>query len=485
MTGTGRDRDVIVVGGGPAGLTAALAAARRGLSVTVLEAGPRMGGLSAGLTLFGQRVDLGSHRLHPAASPRVLDLIGGLLGDDLQVRPRRGRLRLGDRWVRFPLDPVDLVATASPRFAAAAARDLVTAPLRRPDADSYAEVIRAGLGPAAFDAFHRPMAAKLWGVDPEVLSGELARRRVPVRSGGALLTRLAAGARRGRRAPTFLYPRLGYGQIVDAVAAAARSAGAELITDAAVGSVEPDASGATVAWSSRSAASSTGVGILRAGRVLWTAGPEVLARVLPDAATGWVPGAAAPGAAAPGDGRSPTYRGLVLVYLCVADPPYTRFDAHYVADPEVPFARLSEPRNYRHGPDPIDRTVLCAEIPASVGDRWWRASADDLAEAVIDGLVRLDLPRPRLLGVEVVRLPRVYPVLRVGDDVARRHRLDTLARVDGVTLVGRQARLVADNLHHVLDMALSAVDCVGPDGTWDAAEWARAERRFESFTVED
>ena len=42
---------------------------------------------------------LGSHRLHPSIEPRLLAALMELLGDDLQTRPRNGRLRLGDRWV--------------------------------------------------------------------------------------------------------------------------------------------------------------------------------------------------------------------------------------------------------------------------------------------------------------------------------------------------------------------------------------------------
>ena len=43
-----RAADVVVVGGGPAGLAAAIAAARKGCSVTLLERYPYLGGLASG-----------------------------------------------------------------------------------------------------------------------------------------------------------------------------------------------------------------------------------------------------------------------------------------------------------------------------------------------------------------------------------------------------------------------------------------------------
>ena len=52
-------------------------------------------------------------------------------------------------------------------------------------------------------------------------------------------------------------------------------------------------------------------------------------------------------------------------------------------------------------------------------------------------------------------------------------------------MLGRQGRHVADNLHHVMDMALTAVDCLGDDG-WDQQRLgARACARFDEFVVDD
>src|ERR1700712_1088021 len=108
------DVDIVVLGGGPAGLAAAGKAAATGRSVLLLERGPAVGGMAASFEVAGVRVDAGSHRLHPASPPAVLDLLRELLGDDLQTRPRNGRLRLYGRWVGFPLRPAELVRTLPP-----------------------------------------------------------------------------------------------------------------------------------------------------------------------------------------------------------------------------------------------------------------------------------------------------------------------------------------------------------------------------------
>lgn len=482
--------DVLVVGGGPAGLTAAKAAADRGLSVRLVEAADEIGGMARSVTIAGQRVDLGSHRFHPAATPRVRALVDQLVGDDLQLRPRNGRLRLAGRWVRFPLRPLDMLWSVPPGFGIAIAADLMTGPLRQAGADTYAEVVRAGLGPAVLGAFHGPMATKLWGLPAEQLSGELARKRVAVRSGGRLVAKLAAGARPSRR--TFLYPRLGYGQIVESLAEAAVAAGVDIDTSSTVVRVTPGPSGCEVHWQPRRGGAAEGT-VATAHRIFWTAAPDRLADAVvagPKPPQGEKTRGAVGGAIGErGDGfvteSRVDHRGLVLVYLVVPRRPWTEFDAHYVPDLDVAFSRVSEPANYRTGPDPENLTVLCAEIPCDEGDDRWTADRGELRDLVLDGMARVELPSPTVNHTEVRRLPSVYPVLTAANAAARRRRLEAAAHFDGVTVIGRQGRLVADNLHHVMEMSLSAVDCINPDGSWNQAAWTRAESRFETFVVED
>ncbi|MGH2816057.1 MAG: FAD-dependent oxidoreductase, partial [Actinomycetota bacterium] len=187
--------DLIVLGAGPAGVGAAYRTARAGHRVVVLERAPGPGGAAASFELDGIRVDHGSHRLHPATPPAILDALRGLLGDDLQTRPRHGRIRLLDRWLAFPLRTGDLVRRTPRRFAARAVVDAAFGPLRQPRADTFGEVVRAGLGPAVLDAFYGPYARKLWDTDPACLAGELARRRVSASSPADIARRLVRGAR--------------------------------------------------------------------------------------------------------------------------------------------------------------------------------------------------------------------------------------------------------------------------------------------------
>jgi protoporphyrinogen oxidase len=454
--------DLVVLGAGPAGLAAAWRAARRGLSVTVLERAGRVGGMAGSFEVAGVRVDHGSHRLHPATPPALLDELRGLLGDDLQLRPRNGRLRLAGRWVGFPLRFGEL-ARALPRATLArAAADAVAAPLRRPRADTYAEVLRAGLGPTLYESMYAPYAVKLWGLSGEDIDGDQARKRVTADTAWKVARRVLSRPSDGQ-GRVFYYPRRGFGQIVEALADAAVAAGADLRLGATVTEVAAD--GVHVDSGD----------LVEAGHVFSTIPLPVLARV----------SRPAPPPEALADSERLRFRAMVLVYAVHEGGRWTGFDAHYLPGPETPVTRVSEPANYRvSADDPADRSVLCFEIPCAPGDATWTAGDEELGALVRDMAARHGLPKVQLGGLEVRRLPHVYPVYERGYR-AFLERLDRWAAgLDGVTTFGRLGLFAHDNTHHAMTMGFDAADAMGPSG-FDATAWSRARERFATHVVED
>ena len=128
----------------------------------------------------GIRVDFGSHRLHHACDPAILADLQDVLGSDLVDMPRHGRIRLRGKWVHFPLKPVDLMLRLDKRFAAGTLRDMAARTVggKKAEGESFASVLQANLGPTICEDFYFPYARKIWGREPEQLSGIQARRRV-------------------------------------------------------------------------------------------------------------------------------------------------------------------------------------------------------------------------------------------------------------------------------------------------------------------
>jgi protoporphyrinogen oxidase len=440
---------IMIVGAGPAGLAAAWRLAEAGHGCVLVEAAGAVGGMAGSFEVGGQRVDYGSHRLHPATPPYLLAELRGLLGADLQVRRRNGRIRLLDRWVAFPLRAVDLLRNLPAGFTIGTARDTAARPFTRSEPRNFMEEVSARMGPTVADTFYGPMARKLYGVSPQLLEAEQARRRISAASPVDVARRLVG---RGKRASSqFLYPRTGYGAIVERLAEAASSAGVDIRLNTTIAQIDLNQT------------------------TLFTPAPAVLAKALSPAVPAEISRAVA----------AQRTRAMVLTYLVLEVDQYTPFDAHYLPGPETPMSRLSEPKNYRDGPDPAGRTVLCAEIPCWVGDPVWNASPEELGELVTADLMGLGLPPAHPVEVEVRRLGSVYPVYELANAAERAEVRRWSASFDNVMVLGRQGLGVPDNLHHVLRMGWEAAACVNKDGAVDSAMWNAALARFADHVVED
>lgn len=471
---TRRPTPVLVLGAGPAGLGAAVKLARRGtFQVTVLERQKAVGGNAASFDLDGLRVDFGSHRLHPSCAPDILADIRTLLGDDLLDRPRHGRIRLRSRWVHFPLKPLDLVTNLPPSFALGALRDSAFKPGPTAGEETFATVLERGLGRTICRDFYFPYAAKIWGLPPEALDAEQARRRVSAGSVGKMIRKVlnALPGLKPKGGGRFYYPRHGFGQISDAYAAEASRLGVDVRLGTGVTGIAHQAGRVT----SVSASDGGGEREFPTAIVLSTIPLPALVRAMSPAAPDDVLGAAS----------SLRTRAMLLIYLVLETEQFTEFDAHYFPGADIAITRLSEPKNYGLAALP-GRTVLCAELPCAVDDRHWTMSDDDLGTLVRDALGRAGLPvRVPVRAVAARRLRDAYPIY-TRDYRPRFERLDSwVGSLDGIVSLGRQGLFAHDNTHHTLATAYAAVECLSDDGAFDRARWADHRREFEKHVVED
>ena len=468
---------VVILGGGPAGVGAAYQLRRLDRArVTLLEQQPGPGGNAGSFELGGMRVDYGSHRLHPACDPAILEDIRRLLGGDLLDRPRHGRIRLRGRWIHFPLKPVDLALRLDPAFALGALRDALLKPFRAGGKQSsFAEVLRASLGPTICDSFYFPYALKIWGRSPYELSAIQARRRVSASTFSKLARKLVSQIPGLKRpgAGRFFYPRRGYGQISEAYAAAAGAAGAALRFNARVTRLTAPRLDAKP-WVIE-VGQGEGTERIEADHVWSTIPIPVLARLMADAPPPEIGEAAA----------RLEYRAMALIYLVLPVGRFSEYDAHYFPGSDLRITRLSEPKNYGDLDTPADRTVLCAELPCSPDDSVWGMSDAELGELVALDLERAGVPLPaRPLAVQVRRLRQAYPIYSIGYE-RWFERLDAWAdSMPRLLSYGRQGLFAHDNTHHALAMAYAAAECLEGAG-FRRDRWAEYRRVFETHVVED
>jgi phytoene dehydrogenase-like protein len=215
------DDQVIIVGGGLAGLTCACALARAGRPVRLLDAGAELGGRAA-TTEHGQYLlNRGAHALYPS-SERLLSAVGVEVSGQ-HPRPAAGMVLRAGELLRAPFDPRALLGPGllSPGERMRFVRTMAVAGTGRPER-------LAGADAASWvsDRASTPALADLLGGLLRLSSycGELS----------ALPAEIGVGMFREALRKPVRYVDGGWRQIVDALSAAARGAGAEIHSSARV-----------------------------------------------------------------------------------------------------------------------------------------------------------------------------------------------------------------------------------------------------------
>ena len=201
---------VAVVGGGITGLAAAHYLRRAGVSVTLVEAGDRLGGKIRTLDLDGVPVEAGPDTFL-ARVPFAVDLCRELgLGAEL-VEPATGQawLWIGDRLrplperhvLGVPTAPVPLVRSGvlSPAGVARAALDLVLPRTSYGPDPTVAEVVGRRMGREVVERLVDPLVGGINAGRADSLS--LAATARPLAEGAARSRSLALGLRQARRGP--------------------------------------------------------------------------------------------------------------------------------------------------------------------------------------------------------------------------------------------------------------------------------------------
>ena len=468
---------VAVLGAGPAGIAAAHGLARgKRAQVTVIEQKDSVGGNAGSFQIEGVWCDYGSHRFHPAAGPGVLAEVKELLGNDLLWRPRHGRILLQNRWIHFPLKPLDLILRLPKGFTFALAFDTLRKflPSRAPAEDNFATVLRRGLGATLSENFYYPYVRKLWGIAPDELASTLAKRRVSGSSIGKILGKILRQIPGLKKQTTggFYYPRRGFGRISERLQESATLHGARLVLGAPVRGIERD--GARVRAVRYE---NDGKTVRQEVDCVWSTLPiTLLVRMMDPPAPPAVLEAA----------RKIRFRGMILVYLVLDQVRFTEYDAHYFPELTVPISRLSEPKNYSDATEPRDCTVLCAELPADPGDVHWEMSDRELGEQLCGWLGKVGLPVTAPVRMTLTRrLAQAYPVYDRDYEGHFKTMDDWLAGIEGLLTFGRQGLFAHDNTHHAMAMAHAACHCLRPDGSFDRALWSNYRLEFETHVVED
>lgn len=413
--------DVLVLGAGLTGLTAARRLAEGGLRVSVLEKDWVVGGLARTVVWKGSRLDLGGHRLYFKDRDIFQDLASLFGPDEILKHRRKSSIYRDGKFLKYPPELRNIMASAT--FLSKAFFEASRlAGARDPRLRSLEEWVLGNFGRAVHEAYFREYTRKVWGVGADEMSAIWAEKRVGRLSALDLIKSIAVGARNKEATAEFYYPRDGVGEVCARLYERVRSQ-SRVILGVELRAIEGEA-GRPARALFRTAA---GDESLSFGSLISTIPLPALARAMEPVR---------PGLAAMAEGLE--YRDMAIVYLKVARRPV--FEEHWVYFPEesVPFSRVCELDNWSDRMAGGDLALLSCEIFCNRGDSVWGSDDRSLSAVATRSLSDLGfIHADEVRDACVVRVPYAYPLLRVGYEKTLAPLRDALEVFPNVRLAGR------------------------------------------------
>jgi protoporphyrinogen oxidase len=444
-----KDNPTLIIGAGPAGLTAGYLLAKQGLPVIVFEAEDQVGGIAKTEVRDGPggkyRFDLGGHRFFTKVR-EVDDLWHEIMREEFLKRPRMSRIYWNKKFLDYPLRGPDVIKKLGPVELTRATLSYFWAQIKpKGREDTFEQWVSNRFGKRLFDLFFRSYTEKVWGVPTSEIRAEWAAQRIKGLSFFSA-AKAAFFGNRGNEIKTligeFHYPRYGPGQMWEQMTDDIRNLGGQVLLETTVEKlVVSDGRVTKLIAGGKEYESNYVISSLPLRNVVGMADPHPKPEVV----------AAAKGI---------RYRDFLTVSLVLDGEDLFPDNWIYIHEPEVRVGRIQNFRSWSPWmvPDP-DKACVGLEYFCFAGDDLWEMDDDKLVELGMRELEQLGLARPDMLEFGfATRVPKAYPMydMDYADRItAIRGWLDG---IENLQQVGRNGLHRYNNSDHSMLTAMRAVD---------------------------
>ncbi len=441
------DCQTVIIGAGPAGLTAGYELARQGAAVAILERDDVVGGIARTKFYKGFGYDIGGHRFY-TKMPEVNALWHSMLGEQFIAVPRLSRIHYEGKFFYYPLRLPNVIRTLGiyqSLWIFASYVRIKLFPLL-PE-ESFEDYVSNRFGRKLYHLFFKTYTEKVWGIPCSEIRAEWAAQRIRGLSFTSVVKSSLLGNGRSQLKSlieSFEYPVLGPGMMWEAFCAKIQALGGRVLTNSPVVRIHREGTHVTaVVVRDRNAERE-----LRGDRFISTMALRDLVNALEPPPPADVVRAA----------NALHYRDFLTVILILDVPALFPDNWIYVHTPRVHVGRIQNFKNWsaQMVPDPT-KTSLGMEYFVNEGDALWRKSDAELIALAKTELELIGLARAeRVIDGTVQRMKMAYPVYdstyRANVGIVRGY----LDAFDNLQTIGRNGMHKYNNQDHSMMTGLLA-----------------------------
>jgi protoporphyrinogen oxidase len=452
------EKQVAIIGGGPAGLSAAYSLIKEGWNPTIFEASSYVGGMSRSFELWGHPVDFGPHRFF-SKSPEVLSLWKEILGRDILTIKRKTRIYFDGKYIDYPLSFTNVCK----RLGVFESIRCVLSYLSSRNKDfktkniNLQEWLVFNFGKRLYKHFFEEYNKKLWGVSCDHIAADFASQRIRGLSLPEAVKSAIGMKSRAKRtlSDSFEYPNSGSGLLYNRMALRIMEAGGVIQLDSKINKIEHLENENKIVVTAKNGFSK------KFDHLISTMPLSSLVNCLKDTPEEVIEAAS-----------NLQYRNTIIAYLKVEADALFDDQWIYVHDYKVNCGRITNFRNwlnsdYKEG----EGTILCCEYWCSDNDQLWLSDDDSIIKMASDDIKQTGLiGNSRISNGHVEKVRRSYPMYLKGYKENLLKISKWLNSFDKITAIGRSGAHMYNNQDHSILMGILSSQniCKGADhNLWD------------------
>jgi len=453
--------DLVIIGAGPAGLTAAYELSNNDKKIIIIEKKSQVGGLAETKVFGNYRYDIGPHRFF-TKNKEVYELFLKILRDDAVEVNRTTRIMFKNKFFNYPLTPLNALFGLGVGESIVSGFSYIFARLK-----SYLKISKISnfedwvvdrFGRKLFNNFFKNYTEKVWGIDCKDIGSDWAAQRI---KGLSLSTaiKFALFPNSKKRPKTlvdkFYYPRLGAGMLWEKFEDYVKGQDVEVVKNKKVTGVNNNGDNFKITIED-DLGNQTSIDT----KNIFFSNPLLEFIDIYDAD---IPESVITAA------KSLNYRNHISVHITIDKK---LFDDNwiYIHSPDLDMARISDFTNFSDDMSEEGKYPLTLEYFCFEEDEIWNKNNSDIIDFALKELKSIFDEEFNVVHSEVSRNAKAYPVIKTGYQEHIDVIKNWLAGLHNITAIGRSGMFKYNNQDHAMATGLYAARTLLGHGNFDPWE---------------